>query len=303
MTSPITSTNPQKLAELTEINLQDMIHSFGWKNSWLGRKVARIVFRKAAEKFARQVLDYDADVETGGLAEGSRRILSQFVGRVILEGEGNIPRSGPVVILSNHPGMTDTVALFASIPRADIRILAAARPFLRLLEATSRRLIFVPEGPESRFEVLRTAAEHLRNQGALLTFPAGKIEPDPAVLPGSVDSLAGWNPSIGLFSRMVPGLMIVPVIVSGVIARQAVFHPLTRLRRSRSERESLGASLQLLMNELKPDLWPVTVRVRFAPPISASELTALRDPALITAEIVSQITPFLEEVIRTDCPT
>ena len=296
----MTVQNQDRLAELTEINLADMVKSFGWGKSRLGRMVARAIFWSAAEKFARQVLDYDAGVESGGLAQGAQRILPHLVGKVIVEGQENVPQTGPVIILSNHPGLTDTVALFASIPRDDLCVLAAARPFLYLLKATSRRLIYIPEGTEGRFDALRSTASHLRSGGAILTFPAGKIEPDPAVLPGAVDSLSNWNPSTGLFARMVPGLTVVPAIVSGVIAYQAVYHPLTKVRRNRSDRESLGASLQLIMNELRPDLWPVTVRVRFAPPISGADLALLRDPAKITAEIVSRLTPFLESIVRAD---
>ena len=204
------------------------------------------------------------------------------------------------MILSNHPGLTDTIALFSGIPRTDLRVLASTRPFLEALTATSRYLIYIPETGQGRLDPLRASAAHLRAGGAILTFPAGKIEPDPASLPGAVETLEEWIPSIGLFARLVPETQIVPVIVSGVLARETLVHPLTRLRRERLDRERLAAAIQLAASVLRPDLWRVTVRIRFAPPIPAAELAPLRDPEAITRAITARIRPFLEEIIRCD---
>jgi hypothetical protein len=161
-------------------------------------------------------------------------------------------------------------------------------------------LIYIPEGSQGRLEPLRAAAAHLRSGGAMLTFPAGKIEPDPAALPGALEALEGWIPSIGLFARLVPETQIVPVMVSGVLARESLAHPLTRLRRQRPDRERLAAAIQLAASVLKPEIWQVTVRIRFAPPIPAAELAPLRDPQAITDAITARIRPFLEEIIRCD---
>jgi 1-acyl-sn-glycerol-3-phosphate acyltransferase len=294
----MTVTNPQKLAELIELNLDDMIVAAGLKHSRILQSMARRLMRPVAEMFALQVLDFDASVAEKGLRDGCRGILSRMTERVCVEGSEHIPASGPLLILSNHPGMTDTVALFSAIPRKDLRVLAASRPFLAALEATSTYLISIDQESGQRFEVLRTVAGHLREGGAILTFPAGKIEPDPTVLPGAVDSLDRWNPSTGLFARMVPDLTILPVIVSGVVARQAVFHPLTHIRRKRSDREMFGASLQLTMNLLRPKMWPVTVHVRFAPPIRAADLVELREPVAITQALTGAIGPFLEQIVQ-----
>ncbi|MGH3148999.1 MAG: glycerol acyltransferase, partial [Rubrobacter sp.] len=99
----------------------------------------------------------------------------------------------------------------------------------------------------------------------VLTFPGGRIEPDPAVLPGAVEALDRWSSSVDLFARLTPGLAIVPVVVSGVISRAALRNPLTRLRRHRRDREWLAASLQMLA----PALRDVTVRVEFGRPAYA----------------------------------
>lgn len=296
----MTELDPILLEQLTQVNLDDIATAFGLRGSPFGRSIVRLIFQRQARRFAGKVLWYDAGVAEGGLAEGARRILPALASEVVVEGAQAVPQQGPVLFLSNHPGLADTLSLFTAIPRPDVKILASERPFLDVLKATRQRLILIPSGPEGRTDALRAAASHLRGGGALLTFPAGKIEPDPAVIGGAVDSLDGWNPSTGLFVRLVPELQIVPVIVSGVLAPQAIYHPLTRMRRKKADREWLGATLQLIVGDLRPGAWPVRVRVRFAPPLLASEMVHLREPQAITRAITDRLRPFLSEIVRSD---
>jgi hypothetical protein len=99
----------------------------------------------------------------------------------------------------------------------------------------------------------------------VLTFPGGRIEPDPAVLPGAVEALESWSSSADLFARLTPGLAVVPVVVSGVISPSALRIPLTHLRRRKRDREWLAATLQMLI----PALRNVHARVQFGRPIYA----------------------------------
>jgi hypothetical protein len=292
--------DPQAIQQLTQINLQDALASFGLEKAHFGRKVLEWPLRPSAERFARQVLQYDRDVGDCGLQESSSLFLNHYSILLVTEGTENIPATGPVLILSNHPGMTDTLALLASLPRKDLQIVAAERPFLQALKAVEPNLIYVSEQAEARLGVLRAAAAHLRSNGVLLTFPAGQIEPDPAVLEGAVESLADWSSSIGLFVRLMPSTQVIPVIVSGVLAPQATFHPLTWLRRKPKDRQRLGATLQLIAMVLRPTLWPLTVKVRFGRAIPAGELSNLHHPALITRRFISLIRPFWEEAVRLD---
>ena len=168
-----------------------------------------------------------------------------------------------MLLVSNHPGLADAVALFAATPREDLRVIAAERPFLEALPNTSRYLLTVTEDSGGGSGIVRAAARHLRGGGAVLTFPGGMIEPDPAVLPGAVESLGRWSSSADLFARLAPDLAVVPVVVSGVISARALRIPLTRLRRRRRDREWLAATLQMLI----PALRDVNVRVEFGRPI------------------------------------
>ena len=110
----------------------------------------------------------------------------------------------------------------------------------------------------------------------MLTFPGGRIEPDPAVLPGAVEALEQWSSSADLFARLTPGLTVVPVVVSGVISPSALRNPLIHLRRRRRDREWLAATFQLLI----PALRDVKARVEFGRPIYAKPKAAVGDAVI-----------------------
>jgi len=76
-------------------------------------------------------------------------------------------------------------------------------------------------------------------------FPAGQIEPDPALHAGARESLDGWSPSVGVLARLAGGTRVVPAVVSGVLSAPAQRHPLTLLRRP-GHRVGLARLLQML---------------------------------------------------------
>jgi len=254
-----------QLERLTQAGVDDVISAFGLGGVRRGRVVLEALTRIPAGRLARQILAYDAMVGEAGLGTGGAWALKRLCETASVEGQDNVPRGGPLLLVSNHPGLADAVALFASTPRDDLRVIAADRPFLTALPNTSRYLLTVAEHSAGRSGVAREAARHLRSGGAVLTFPGGRIEPDPAVLPGAVEALRRWSASADLFARLTPGLAIVPVVVSGVTSPSALRNPLTRLRRRRRDREWLAATLQMLV----PALRDVDVRVDFGRPVYA----------------------------------
>jgi len=112
-----------------------------------------------------------------------RRLLDDLQVRVnVTESDcAKIPRSGPVVAVSNHPfGILDGVMLADLLTRArpDIRILT--NQLLGDLPELARMCIFID--PFDRYEsriangrALKQAVKHLRGGGMLLIFPAGEV--------------------------------------------------------------------------------------------------------------------------------
>jgi len=260
-----------RLRGLTAINTLDILEALGWERMRRGRRWIELALRGPARAFARHVIAFDERVATEGLARASEGLLALYAGRLTVRGSQRVPASGPLLVLANHPGMTDTVALFAAVRRDDLRILAADRPFLRALTATSRSLIPISPRASQRGEAVHRAVEHLRSGGALLTFPAGEIEPDPGVNPGAVAALDGWSQSAGLFARLVPEALVLPAVVRGVLSARMQRSPLALLRRDRADRERLGAMLQILSMTLLPGSLPVHVRIDFLEPFLPGE--------------------------------
>ena len=286
---------PTSLEVLTQINLDDLVSSFGWQNQpWLARLLRR-TFIRPARIFASQIAEFDSPVATHGLAEASRLALRHYVRDVRIFGGDRIP-DGAFLALSNHPGMSDTLSLFVALKRPDLKVIAFKRPFLNALPNLSRQLLYLTDDPVSRISLIRQMSTHLRNGGAALTFPAGQIEPDPDVHDGALDSLGSWTDSAGLFLRMAPETAILPILVRGVVWKKTAFHPLTYLKRTRREREKLAGALQLLAYAM----WkvkPVTVSVQIGKPIYAKTLGTTETQVIhqaVLAEMIQMITNPIE---------
>jgi hypothetical protein len=283
------------LRALTDINLDDLVASFGWQDYPLPASLLRRVFHAPAQKFARQMLAFDASVGATGLPEGSRQTLQAFAQSLDVFGAEHVPDSGPLLFLSNHPGMVDTLALFVALKRPDLRIIALNRPFLLSLPNVTRHLFFISDHPSERMSAVKKGAAHLRAGGALLTFPAGQIEPDAQVYPGALEALNGWTDSAGVFARFAPETKIVPTFVSGVLWEKAVKFPLTKFKKTKDEREKLGAAFQLLAHILF-DVRPLKVKIQFARPITLDEVGS-RDVAAIHAKIIERMRDLVESKV------
>jgi 1-acyl-sn-glycerol-3-phosphate acyltransferase len=297
MDRPDEKNETSQMEQLIRINLEDMVSAFGMRGQRLSAWVLRKILYPAARRFAQEIIDFDQEVQEVGLTVASRQFLKTYTHSIQITGFEYLPASGPLLVLSNHPGLTDSIALFANIPRPDLRTLSLDRPFLRAMPETSRRMIFVPEEQEGRTSTLRSVVRHLRHGGAVLTFPAGEIEPDPAFMPGSAEALVRWSQSIAFFIRMCAETQVVPVIVSGVYSAQALHHPLARLRRLPKDRETLAAILQIIAKSLALKGWPIDTRIDFGRPLLAADLLRLTEPRLITQAVIGQAQGLLETLL------
>jgi 1-acyl-sn-glycerol-3-phosphate acyltransferase len=267
-----------QLDTLTKINLDDAVSSFGLQNGSSPARILRWAFLRYAQAFAYRMVEFDLETGRHGLAEGARLVLRQHFDDIRVHGSEKIPASG-FLALSNHPGLADTLACLAALNRPGIKIIALQRPFLEALINLSRQLFYVTDDPVSRMGLIRRVSLHLRNGGAVLTYPAGQIEPDPDVHTDAVDSLAAWTDSSGIFIRMAPDTPILPILVRGVVWKKALNHPLTRIRRRRMEREALAAAFQVFTH-VRRRIRDVRVRVQIGNPIYAKELGKLENKTI-----------------------
>lgn len=168
-----------------------------------------------------------------------------------IRGAERVPPNGPLVVVANHPGTVDAMALWRLLAaRDDLRIIALDRPLLQALPHLASRLLYVKGDAHERTGLVRRVADHLRSGGAVLTYPAGKIEPDPMLRLGdALTSLSTWGNGVELLARLVPGAAVLPVAVSGVISQRMLRNPLARWPATSSDRELAAATLQVLVHD------------------------------------------------------
>ncbi len=134
-----------------------------------------------------------------GLPKAAERALGRF--GVALSVTGSDVSQGPRLVLANHPGAYDALALMSAIGRTDLLILAADRSFLRALPRLSKHLVFVGQSPGERAGALKRAVSCLKSGGAVLHFPAGEIEPDADFEPDSAQLLKPWRAGVSALVR------------------------------------------------------------------------------------------------------
>jgi 1-acyl-sn-glycerol-3-phosphate acyltransferase len=261
---------PSNEETLTQINLDDLISSFGWQNRPFLAGLLRRTLVAPPQTFAHQMVEFDCAILAHGLVQASRLAIRYYVDDIRLFGRDRIPDSG-FLALSNHPGMTDTLSLFIALNRTDLRVIALDRPFLNALPNMSKQIAYVTDDPGLRIRMIRQLSTHLRSGGAALTFPAGQIEPDPDIQNGAMESLCVWTDSVGVFARMAPEAAVLPVLVRGVVRKKTANHPLTYLKRAHPERQKLMAALQLLAHVMLKQK-DVHVRVQIGNPIYPQHL-------------------------------
>jgi len=270
---------------LMQINMNDLLDNLGLKDVAIARPALSRLFRGPVEKFTRVVVDYDKRVGEAGLQAASREIMNDMVREVRAAGIDNIPLNGPVLLTGNHAGLTESLACFSVIPRTDLKVMANDRPFVRALPHMFERIVPVPEQEGDRFAVVRQVTRHLEAGGALFMNPAGHIEPDPACMPGAIEALSEWSPSLALFIKRVPQMKVVPVLVSGVIMASTLDHPFARLRRTQKDRERAAASIQLMIHMHERGNTPITPAVEFGRPMLAADLAQLGDAKAVVGAI------------------
>jgi 1-acyl-sn-glycerol-3-phosphate acyltransferase len=193
------------------------------------------------------------------------------------------------LVLANHPGAYDALALMSALGRQDLRILAADRTFLRALPRLSAHLLFVPEQASERAGALKRAVRHLRQGGALLHFPTGQIEPDADFEPEGAALLGPWQPGV---SALVAACARVDgrVLVAGV---RGVHSPRAKrwLLNRAAERRGITTLSPLL--QMVGRLRDVTTRV------CCHEVAGGRTLALLSGpEQQAQLRAALEAAIR-----
>jgi len=114
----------------------------------------------------------------------------------------------------------------------------------------------------------------IRNNGAILIFARGGIEADPAFMPDADAEFNQWSRSLEIFLRKVPQTQVLVTMVSGVIAKTAMSHPITWFRKARPDRQRLAFMVQMIRQILSgKEIFGLTPRVTFGELININNTT------------------------------
>ena len=268
------------------------------RRPWL-RRMAEPFFRLPIGRFSRLVADFENSVAQKGLHDAIGDFMSQFIFDIDIIGAENLPTEGPLLIVANHPAAYDFFLIAATLPRDDMKLVASNINIVRRLPATADHFIFIGSkevmgDTHSRMAAVRASLRHLKQGGALLIFPTGTVDPDPAVYPeGARQSLKNWSPSLDLFVRRVPETKIVVTIVSGVLSKRWYKSPVTWLRQEPHNKQKVAEIFQVMQQLYFPNTIKLRPCLSFSRPLTVDLLRGGESqddiiPALIT-EVQTQL--------------
>lgn len=182
--------------ELAAISAHEMVAALGMGSApRLVRRGLALPLFAASRGLGKTLAAFERDLSARGLPQAAGGALARF--GVELCVSGTEAATGPCLVLANHPGAYDALALMRALGRRDLLVLAAERRFLRALPGLSEHLVFVAEDPVRRAGALKRSLRWLRQGGALLHFPAGRIELDADFEVDAQRLLGPWQPGVG----------------------------------------------------------------------------------------------------------
>ncbi len=286
------------IQQLQDSLLFEIYKLFGATQEALSGKALRALFKRSTARFAELSAEYELRVREFGFPEASRWMVKHFVQEVQIRLEAEIPSQGPLLIASNHPGMIDGFIVTGAIPRPDLKVVVSNLPFFTNLQALSEHVIYTTKQTHERLTVVREAIRHLRSGGALLIFPGGNIEPDPAVLPGMREALDRWSESLAIMIRSVPDTQVIVSMVSGVLEKKSLRHPLVYLKNNLRDRQKVAETLQAIKHLVRTKALPITPHVTLSRPLTFNNVERKKRPATIMTAIRSRAAQLIAESQR-----
>lgn len=230
------------------------------------------IVRLATTRFARLMATFDSTVGKAGTREAARHLLPSLVQGCRQSGAERIPKTGPVLVASNHPGAVDSMVILAALPRTDVKFIVSDVPFLHALPNVKQHCVYATADTDGRLGAMRDMIRHLRTGGTVIIYPGTQLDPDPAILPGAYARLGAWSRSVALLLRHVPETKLAATIVSGVLDPRFLSRRLTHLAPAGWKRQKLAEMLQIMQQLLFSMRIPIQPRVTFGRPITVAEL-------------------------------
>ena len=259
------------LEAVTNAILLEIQGVMGLGYSRLAQWLVRSIFGWPARRMAGLLVQVDQDIARYGLRAAAENLLYGLVQDFKVNCQQSIPKDGPLLIVSNHPGAYDILILIANLFRDDLKIISSDIAIIRHLPSVATHFITITHDPYRRMASFRTALRHLRDGKALLIFPRGEVETDPALSPVPVDGIDRWSFSLDLLLRQIPQACSVVAIVSGVFSSRWFNHPILRLWKKPEQRQKIAEIIQVAEQLVLSKKSLLAPQVSFSPPLMFSD--------------------------------
>lgn len=225
--------------------LESVVEAFRFKNMLINSLI-RLVFFLFVLRYASRLYNMEVQLEAEGhLQNISRELLEPYTQDILIHNANRVPLTGPVLFVANHAGIGDSISIFMSSPRTDIFTLIYNQGMLTKFQEFQRYAIAVDK--DNPMLSLRATIRHLKQGRAVLLFPRGHVEDDPALyLDSALSNLLEWSPSLEFLVRKVPDLQVVPVAVGGMISRKAMANPIVQQYKNRDYQHFLAGTFQMV---------------------------------------------------------
>jgi len=272
MINDLTPTTTPDVDDITNVLFSQIMSVMGLKRPNLITRVLFLLLKSPVKRMSNMLVELDQNIAQKGRSQAAQELMRHFVTSVDVRGAENIPEHGPLLLMCNHPAAYDAIILAACIGRDDLKILGSDVEIIKKFPNIANLIIPVPYQIPSRLQTVRASIQHLKNGGALLIFPRGNVEPDPAVSPGAEESLNGWSPSLELFLRKVPQTISVVAIASGILSEKWFKNPLIKLWNKYEQRQKVAEIFQVATQLITGRKTTSTPLVSFSLPLSIDDL-------------------------------
>ena len=276
--------------QLAALSAAEIVDAAGARGApWVARRLISMLARVPSARLGASLARFDSDVTKLGVGAAARALLRRF--GAALEVEGALPSAGAVLVVTNHPGAYDSIAMLAAAGRDDVALVAAERTFLSAMPRFREHLVFVADSRAKdnvmgRTVGLRRALSWLEAGHVLVHYGAGAIELDARFSNPGDDVLGVWSSGTGVLAAHAAkrGAAVVPALVSGVHSGRAKALPMVRW----AERRGV-TTIAPLIQATVPGFRDVKISVRLGAPVDRGGLlaapTAVERTALVRAAV------------------
>ncbi len=266
-----------------------------------------------ALRFTLQLRRFHRRIADVGLGAASRELLERYYAGVAFSADdgpaaGTLTERGPVLVIANHPGVVDSLALMWALETrlglTDFLVVANERDFFNAMPRIRERIIPVPSDASNRAAVFARMEAALAAGISVVLYPSGDITNDPGLAPDIYaydDLLGAWSPSVGLLiarakRRVKAGgrLTVLPLICGGVLPPLSADAKWMGSVRSRREREALAVGSILAFGAGKR----TTVAVRAGRPLDCERDLAGLSPKELGAAVYGRAAETAEALAR-----